>query len=177
MTRSITHLIFLFALGTIGLTFIGCGEDCVDLPDVVLGTQTFTVEYQTEDGRNYVQDFYNPANLQVTIDYTGGENVNGSFDERLRPGTNTTGQFGPFYFTERYIDSVTNLPLLTTFSRIISHDYFIKKDTFGTDKLTVKFWLSTDNCNTKWESIAYFLNDEELLDYNGQENADIVIVE
>lgn len=143
----------------------------------MLGTQTFTVEYQTQDGRNYVQEIYNPANLQVTIDYTGGERTNGGFDDRLRPGTNAEGTFGPFNYTERYIDSVSNKPLLTTFSKLISHDYYIKKDTFGTDKLTVQFWLATDNCNTKWESIRYFLNDQELPEYDMQENPEIVIVE
>lgn len=178
MNLNLNHWILVCMLGLAALALGSCQDDCIeDLPDVVLGTQTFTVEYQTQDGTNYIQNVYNAGNLQVTADYSGGDRTNGGFDERFRPGTNGTGQFGPFYYTERYIDSVTNLPLLSTYSRIIRHDYYILKDTFGTDKLSVEFWISTDNCNTKWESIRYFLNDEELTEYDMQENADIVIVE
>lgn len=177
MNTYMNRWLLVLALAAISFTWTGCQEDCVNVPGVVLGTQSFTVEYETEGGRNYVQEIYNPSNLQVTIDYSGGESTSGNFDERLRPGTNADGQFGPFFFTDIYIDSVTNLPLLSTYSRLIAQDYYIKKDTFGTDKLTVQFWISTDACNTKWESIRYFLNDEELPEYDMQENPNIVIVE
>lgn len=180
MTHPFFRLSFFIGLAASILALsTGCQEKCIKAPDLTFGTQEFTVTYVTPEDTNYIQRLYNLSNVQVTIDYTGGERVNGGFDERLRAGeaVNDQFQFGSFNFTERYIDSVTNLPLLTVYSRIVRHDYFIKKDTFGTDKLSVEFWIDNNECENTWRSVEYFLNDSLLEAYTDDQFANIIIVE
>ena len=110
------------------------------------------------------------------MDSTGGESANPKF-ELISPGYEN-GKFGPFYFTEKFVDIASNeinLPLL--FERPLRFDYFIKKDTYGQDTLTVSFLLTVDECNYDWSYINYFLNGDPLPQYDGQRDADIVIVE
>jgi hypothetical protein len=66
---------------------------------------------------------------------------------------------------------------LVLLGRTLRYDYYIEKDTYGTDKFTVEFLLALGDCNEYWASIRYYRNDELMPEYNDQFNPEIVIVE
>ncbi len=166
---------FLVLAGAMVLLSQGCDE-CTKLPDPPIGNQTFTVEYVTSSGTNYLNSIYNKNNISVYADYDGGTRPNPDFTQII-PGY-AEGKFGPFGYTERYIIPETgqaNTVLLL--GNTIRQDYYMDKDTFGTDKFTVEFLLAADECNTFWSLIKYYHNDVHLPEYDGQEQPNIKIVE
>ena len=146
------------------------------MADPLVGTQYFTVEYVDEDGRNYLNSIYNKANVNVFVDFSGGTKPNTEYT-RIEPGYEN-GKFGPFNYTEMFVDPISgevNTTLL--YGNLIRYDYYIKKDTFGQDKLTVEFLLGVDECNAFWQEIKYYQNDKLLEAYTNQQQAQITIVE
>jgi hypothetical protein len=166
--------IFLFALGLTGLfAFYGCAECDLSKNDSI-GDQFFTVTYLDPTGTNYLESVYNLSNVVVWVDTTGGENPS---LELISPGY-ADGKFGPFNYSERFIDPRTDLPnLFQLLGRMHRFNYHMKKDTFGTDVFTVEFRLDADECNQYWSLIKYYRNGVELTEYAGNQFADIVIVE
>lgn len=161
----------------IGLSiFLGCKEPCDDSQNAQVGDEYFTVEYLDADGNNYLNTVYNPAGIVVYLDTTGGEDPNPRY-ELISPGYEN-GKFGPFNFTERYINPTNDQfnDLLLVGNRFI-YDYYIKKDTYGQDTLRVTFLLSADECNYFWREITYSLNGTVLPSYQDQQQAEIVITE
>ncbi len=153
-----------------------CQEPCVPEPDPKIGSQSFTVEYKTPDGENYLKSIYNKANITVYVDFDGGERPNIQYT-RIEPGY-ADNKFGPFHYTEKFYDS-TNFKAnpVALLGRTYRYDYYIEKDTYGTDKFTVEFLLALGDCNEYWASIKYYRNDEHLSAYDGQFNPAIEIVE
>ncbi|MEM7372178.1 MAG: hypothetical protein AAF587_26405 [Bacteroidota bacterium] len=152
-----------------------CIKPCNPSNNAEVGDEFFTVTYQNPSGTNYLE-IYNPSGIVVFLDSTGGESASPKF-ELISPGF-ADGKFGPFFFTEKFVDLASNeinLPLL--FQRPLRFDYYIKKDTYGQDTLSVEFLLNVDECNYDWSYINYFLNGAPLPQYDGQTSADIVIVE
>lgn len=169
------YRLMLLPLTIVGMVLGSCVKPCDPSGNAIVGEEFFTVQYQDPSGVNYL-DIYNPAGIVVFVDTAGGESPNPKF-ELISPGYED-GKFGPFHFTEKFIDLASNdinLPLL--FERPLSFDYYIKKDTYGQDTLTVSFLLSVDECNYDWSYINYFLNGDPLPQYSGQAQANIVIVE
>lgn len=168
---SFVSVILLFSL-----LWTACEEPCVPEPDPMIGTQSFTVEYRDPDGRNYLTDIYNKANVAVYADFDGGSRPNIQYTD-IEPGYEGK-KFGPFRFTEMFYDSANfQANTVALLGRTIRYDYYIEKDTYGTDKFTVEFLLALGDCNEYWANIKYYLNDEILDDYTGQFNPEIVIVE
>lgn len=165
-------LFCLLALVSLQSCFDQC--DANDLPEV--GGEFFTVTYLDSTGTNYLASIYDQNGIVVYLDSTGGEDPSPEY-ELIMPGF-ANDKFGPFLFTERFIDSrneVFNDVLL--FGREYSFDYYIRKDTYGVDTFRVSFLLSVDECGSSWNSIKYSVNGESLPEYDNQRMADIVIIE
>jgi hypothetical protein len=165
-------------LGILLLTLLAsaCTDPCENKVDEEVGDEFFTVTYLTPAGENYLEEVYNPANIVVFLDTTGGQSASPRF-EAIRPGYNN-GKFGPFFFTERFvspIDNGVNQALLL--GKRFNYDYYIKKDTFGIDTLKVSFLLEADECHFYWRDISYSVNGIPLIQNFGQQQADIVIRE
>ena len=155
--------------------FTACEDPCAGVTDEEVGGEFFTVEYRDPSGTNYL-DIYDPNGLIVFLDTAGGESRNPNF-ELIKPGY-ANGKFGPFNFTERYVDPVReNLNSALLFGNQFKFDYYIKKDTFGQDTFSVHFLMGVDECRFYWKSIDYFLNGEPLPQYSGQKQAEIIIIE
>jgi|GEM_PF-3439581 len=169
-------LIYL-TLIVIGCLFIeSCTTPCDPSITVSrnLGTQFFTVEYRDSLGRNYLDSIYNRANVAAFVDTTGGENVS---YRQIIPGY-ANGKFGPFYYTEGFIDPVTGDPNLDVLLRnTFTYDYLLRKDSYGVDTLSVMFTLNVNECTVYWDQIDFFKNSEPLGSYSMQEAAEILIVE
>jgi hypothetical protein len=171
-----------FNFFTLALLFVsvglwsGCEESCTPHPNPEIGFQSFTVEYLDPDGTNYLNSIYNRANLTVYADFDGGTRPSPEF-VRFDPGYEN-GKFGPFRYTEAFYDSATFTPNpLPIQGRAVRYDYYIEKDTFGTDKFTVEFRLAADECGYYWAYIRYFRNDEPLPEYENEYRANIQIIE
>lgn len=159
----------------LSLSLHSCINPCNPNNNADVGDEFFTVTYQDGSGTNYL-DIYNPSGIVVFLDSTGGESSSPKF-ELITPGY-ADGKFGPFFFTEKFVDIASNeinLPLL--FERPLRFDYYIKKDTYGQDTISVEFLLEVDECNYNWAYINYFQNGNPLPLYDGQTGANIVIVE
>ncbi|MEM7657515.1 MAG: hypothetical protein AAF399_15380 [Bacteroidota bacterium] len=167
----------LWAIGAIVLFWVtaACNKPCDPNLNAVVGEEFFTVEYQDATGTNYL-DIYNPDGVVVFLDTTGGTSATPRF-ELITPGFEN-GKFGPFEFTEKFTVQQTNeinLPLL--FGKPFQYDYFIKKDTYGQDTITVSFLLEADECNYNWTYIRYAKNGEPLPQYENQTQVNMVFVE
>lgn len=165
-------LLCLLALVSLQSCFDQC--DTNQLPDV--GGEFFTVTYLDSLGTNYLASIYDQNGVVVYLDSTGGEDPSPEY-ELILPGF-ADDKFGPFTFTERFIDArneIFNDVLL--FGRQYDFDYYIRKDTYGVDTFKVSFLLGVDECGSFWESIYYSRNGDRLSAYDNQRMADIVIIE
>mgnify|MGYP007106202662 CR=1 FL=1 len=170
------QLRFLFA-GLMGLALLqACVEECdVSLDDTV-GGQFFSVEYRTPAGANYLQSIYNLSNVIVFLDTTGGKDPVPRY-ELISPGFKE-GVFGPYFYTSRYVVAETGQPNTVRLYGIpYRFDYYIKKDSYGQDTISVEFLMEVDKCNHFWKSIKYYRNGDLLPEFTDQEQAAIVIVE
>ncbi|MEL6256498.1 MAG: hypothetical protein AAFR87_31135 [Bacteroidota bacterium] len=170
------NYVLLILIGIISIHFSSCEEACDATDSDEIGGEFFTVEYRDPSGTNYLESIYNQNGIIVFLDTTGGESPNPKF-ELITPGFKD-GKFGPFDFTERYIQQ-TNQAVngAALFANPLSFNYFIKKDTFGQDTLRVEFLVSLDECRQYWQYIRYFLNGNPLNQYENQRQAEIVIIE
>lgn len=157
------------------LLWTGCDE-CASVPDPMIGTQRFTVEYVTPGGVNYLNDIYNKANIVVYVDSMGGTLPSPRY-RLLQPGF-ADGKFGPFFYTKDFVNSGTQqVNTVRLYGNLQRYDYFIKRDTFGLDKITVEYLIGPDECPARWRSIRYLRNDVHLPEYDLQQDASIRIVE
>lgn len=142
-------------------TLISCNPECDPANNDPVGGEFFTVTYETSDGTNYLRDIYRSDKVTVFVDKDGGSMPTPDFD-LIFPGYKD-GTFGPFNFTEDWIDPATNLPNTdAVINQPFAFNYFIRKDTFGLDTFRVEFRLTADICNYKWDYIRYFLNGDPL---------------
>ena len=152
-----------------------CTKPCDPANNAVVGDEFFTVTYQDGAGTNYL-DIYNLDRVVVFLDTTGGSDATPRF-ELINPGYED-GKFGPFSFTEKFSILQTNdinLPLL--FDKPFKYDYYIKKDTYGQDTISVSFLLEVDECNYYWSYINYSRNGERLPQYDNQTQVNMVFTE
>lgn len=170
------NFVFLVILACSILIFSGCDEECnPELSDAV-GDEFFTITYQSPAGQNYLETTYDPSNIRVYLDPTGGAEREPDL-ELIRPGFEN-GSFGPFRFTEDFINIATGeVNPVQIYNRRYKYDYYIKKDVFGEDTISVDFFYEVDACNTFWGNITYSLNGEVLAEYQDVQQAEIVIVE
>lgn len=167
-------LIIAFILSA--LLFVSCEDPCEGIESDEIGAEFFTVEYKDASGSNYLESIYNLNGVIVFVDTAGGTSPSPKY-ELISPGYKD-GKFGPFNFTERYIQE-TNEAVngSALYENPLSFDYFIKKDTFGQDTLRVEFLVAVDECREYWKYIRYFLNGDPLSQYENQQQAEILIVE
>jgi hypothetical protein len=166
----------LVLLGMMMLALPSCYFECDSQAQAPVGGEFFTVTYLDATGGNYLTSVYQPSGIVVYLDTTGGEDPSPEY-ELINPGY-ADGKFGPFPFTERYIDptnEVYNDVLL--FGRQYNFDYYIRKDTYGVDTIRVSFLLDVDECGSFWRSIRYSRNGDPLPAYDNVRQADIIIVE
>lgn len=169
-------LSFLSVILLFSLLWTACEEPCIPDPDPMIGTQSFTVKYEDADGKNYLTDIYNKANLAVYVDFDGGTRPNIQYT-LIEPGY-AGKTFGPFRYTDMFYDSANfNANTIVLLGRTYRYDYYIEKDTYGTDKFTVEFLLALGDCSEYWARIRYYRNDELMPAYNDQFNPEIEIVE
>ncbi|MEL6593874.1 MAG: hypothetical protein AAFP02_10060 [Bacteroidota bacterium] len=155
---------------------VACEPECDPSKDEFVGDEFFTVEYKNPAGDNYLTSIYNLDEVVVFLDTTGGTDPNPQY-ELIEPGYKD-GKFGPFGFTERYINQARNdVNSALLYGEPFRFDYYFKKDTYGVDTLTVEFTLGVSNCNTFWQTLNYYLNGELLPEYQNQQQAEIVITE
>jgi hypothetical protein len=172
MKYSLFSLVAAFAILVLG----ACEPECDVTSNELVGDEWFTVEYKTTNGQNYLDEIYNLSNVLVYLDTAGGEDPSPNY-ELINPGY-ADGKFGPFHFTERYINQARNeVNSVLLYGRKLKFDYYFRKDTYGEDKLSVVFKLGVDPCNTFWEELRYYRNDVELEAYRNQQNPQIVITE
>lgn len=153
-----------------------CVEECDPSLNDAVGEQFFTVEYRNSNGDNYLQSIYNLSNVVVFLDTTGGKDPVPEY-ELISPGFKD-GLFGPYFYTNRYVVPETGLPNTVRLYGIpYRFDYYIKKDTYGQDTLSVEFLMEVDECNNFWKSIRYYRNGDLLPEFNDQEQVAIVVVE
>jgi hypothetical protein len=158
------------------LALTACQDPCEGVEQELIGSESFTVTYQNPAGVNYLAGTYNPARIVVFVDTTGGEDPTPKF-RLLQPGY-ANGSFGPFAYTSDFVNKATravNYSFLA--AQLYSHDYYIKKDTFGVDTFRVEFLLGADACHYFWESIRYYRNGDPLPQFDDQPNPAIVITE
>lgn len=167
----------LFGVATLCLILLtACEPECDPSLDERVGDEMFTVEYKTPGGKNFLNEVYDLSNVVVYLDTAGSTNPLPKF-ELIKPGYKD-GKFGPFSFTERYINQARNeVNSVLLYGETLRFDYFFRKDTYGVDTLTVTFRLGASVCNTYWDQISYSLNGELLPAYENQQQPQIVITE
>ena len=104
--------------------FTSCLNECKNIQVGDVGGESFTVEYLTPDGVNYINEVYNQSGIVVFLDTTGGTDRFPEY-ELITPGFED-GKFGPFLFTERYTDEATEqINNILLFNQIYKFDYYI----------------------------------------------------
>lgn len=177
MQKSFTPYL-LFALTAL-LSLSACKKDlCEGKTDPRVGAnyQYFTVEYNDLLGQNKLTNgtFKNGIIAYWNINAIGQGN---QVIKEILPAY-TDGKFGPFAYTDMYVDPVTLKPNKEVMlNRAISYEFFIRKDTFGIDTFRVTYTLSSDECVARWGNIQYSRNGKVLDAYTNQERAAIRIVE
>ena len=164
-----------FFLGGILAFSWGCNT-CEEEIDDEVGGEFFTVEYRSQSGENYLNSIYNLENVLVYVDTTGGASEIPPL-KLIRPGFKD-GKFGPFFFTEAFVDPASfkiNDPRLL--GRRFRYDYYIKKDTYGTDVIRVDFLYQPNECARKWEVLDYYFNGELQANFSQQRQVELVITE
>ena len=146
------YLLSTFVLG-LAILFTACEPECDPSKDEFVGDEFFTVEYKTTDGQNYLNSIYNLSEVVVFLDTAGGSDPNPKY-ELIEPGYKD-GKFGPFGFTERYLNQARNeVNSALLYGEPFRFDYYFKKDTWTTVKVTVdgRRWTvarsSLDGTNT-----------------------------
>lgn len=153
-----------------------CADTCPPVTTPEVGGEFFTVTYEDAAGVNYLTNVYDQSKIVVYLDTSGGEDPRPDY-ELILPGFEN-GKFGPFTFTERYIDPTNLSPTEEVlFGQPYAFDYYIRKDTFGVDTFRVDFLMDVDECGSFWRSIQYYRNGTLLPQYQNQRTAEIVIVE
>lgn len=169
-----TFLLLSVLVSTLFLT--SCEEECASNPSEDIGDEFFTVEYVSPSGVNYLDNVYDPSEVVVYMDPTGGENPFPEF-ELIRPGF-AEGKFGPFNYTEIFVNQATGATNdIRLFGIPYNYDYFFKKGDFGQDTLSLQFLLNVDECGHEWRYIRFSLNGELLTEYQDLQQAEIVITE
>ena len=157
-------------------SFYACEEICDSALNEEVGDEYFTVEYRSPAGDNYLEGIYNTSNVVVYMDPSGGENPVPDL-QLIKPGYEN-GKFGPFRFTENFIDPATqNVNTVQLYGRVQKYDYFIKKDTYGQDTISLSFLMEVDECNNFWRFIRYSINGIPQVQLDLDQQAEIVIVE
>ena len=95
------NYILLILIAIVSIHFSSCEEACDATDSDEIGGEFFTVEYRNPAGTNYLESIYNQNGIIVFLDTTGGESPSPKY-ELITPGFKD-GKFGPFNFTERYI--------------------------------------------------------------------------
>lgn len=170
-----THLVIIIIFILL-LNLISCEDPCNGVISDQIGGEFFTIEYRDPSGTNYLESIYNLNGIIVFVDLEGGESTSPKY-ELISPGYEE-GKFGPFNFTESFIqetNQAVNGPAL--YGNPMAFDYYIKKDTIGQDTLRVEFLVGVDGCRQYWDHIRYFLNGDPLSQYENQRQAEILIVE
>lgn len=160
-----------FCLALLG----ACTETCDPDANAEVGEEFFTVTYQDDAGNNLL-DSFNPDQIVVFWDSTGGEDPTPDF-QLINPGY-ADGKFGPFPFTLGFTDAATNnvnLPVL--FGQNQAYDYYIRTGNNNVDTFRVEFLLGVNECNYFWESISYFLNGDPLPAFSNVRQAEIIVTE
>jgi len=167
---------WLTPLSIILFTLTACTDPCEGLENASVGDEFFTITYQDANGGNYLENgTWRLPNVEVFIDSAGNADNPDFF--RIRPGFED-GKFGPFPFTEDKIDPATRQPVLALIAnQPVKLDFYIKKDTFGIDTLSVNYLLAQDQCHYFWSEITYTLNGEVLTQFANSQQAEIVVVE
>jgi len=155
----------------------GCSDDCDPTLNDEAGDEFFTLTYQGTDGSNLLETRFNPSEVFVYLDTTGGRAPEPPI-ELIRPAINGN-MLGPFFYTRRFInpalEEINGIPF---YNVVHTFDYHINKgDGLDEDVLRVEFLYEVGKCNRQWRFIRYFLNEELLSQYNDVENAEIVVVE
>ncbi|RMG27047.1 MAG: hypothetical protein D6730_07980 [Bacteroidetes bacterium] len=153
-----------------------CVTPCDSSLNEAVGDEYFTVEYRTPAGDNYLDKVYNPSNVVVYMDPSGGKDPVPNF-VLVQPAFEE-GKFGPFRFTADFIDPATQqLNTIKLYGQAYKFDYYIKKDTYGTDTISVEFLMQVDECNNSWRYIRYAINGIPQPNLEMNQQAEIVIVE
>lgn len=154
----------------------GCKDEvCDPTLDVRFSTasQFFTVKYLNNLGENYL-NIWDKSGVVVYRNYYSNESKR-TLAQYIDPGY-ANGVFGPFSYTDRLIDPATGRAKADELvGKTVSYNYFIRKDTYGTDTITVSMSLRYDGCNLVWNHLAYYLNGDELGQYAGNQKPEIVI--
>ncbi|MEM9933145.1 MAG: hypothetical protein AAF824_06025 [Bacteroidota bacterium] len=166
----------LFTVLATALSLTSCEEECSSNPTEEIGDEFFTVEYVSPSGVNYLNNVYDPSAVVVYMDPTGGDNPFPEF-ELIRPGFED-GKFGPFRFTETFVNQATGATNdIKLFGIPYRYDYYFKKGDFGQDTLSLQFFLDVDECGHSWRNISYSLNGQVLTDYQDLQQAEIIVTE
>lgn len=164
-----------------------CTPKCDTSLKVTLGKPYFTVQYINGNGVNLLKDAWNPANISVYVDTTGGKNTAAS--KPITPGYKADKTaFGPFEYTDSYINPASQEPEWNkVLGREITYDYHIRKDTAGTDILRVKYTVMANECAHIWKAVDYYRAKnvlpnvkpkfDTLFDYHNNDHADIIVIE
>lgn len=169
----------LFNLTVIAFALLlcfGCTEICDPALNDEVGDEYFTVEYRTASGENYLESIYNKNNIVVYRDPTGGKSAAPNL-ELIQPGYEN-GKFGPFRYTEDFISPLNGeVNTIQLYGEPYKIDYFIKKDTYGQDTISLEFLMAVDECNHFWRYIRFAINGVPQTQFDLDQQAEIVITE
>ena len=114
----------------IALSLNACQDPCEGVTGASIGQEYFSVTYLDAAGNNPLLGTYRLSNVEVFIDSTGGGGPRPQF-ARISEDL-SDGKFGPFFFTQDYIDPATRQPDVEALAnRDITFDYYFKKDTLA----------------------------------------------
>lgn len=157
----------MFALLAPALLFVATGCDKCE----VSGTIEFAAEKQFLS-LNYIQDstgtnftdIWRPGQVTVLWNGEGGE---GQFEPIAEDISD--GLIGPFAYTVE--------PQQARLGLLYEYTYIVRKDTFGSDTIDIRFYPAVDECREYFGTIEYFINGVPQPGFDGSETATIEIRE
>ncbi|MEM0997704.1 MAG: hypothetical protein AAGN35_11510 [Bacteroidota bacterium] len=137
--------------------------------------QTGTIEFSATQqflALNYIQDstgtnftdIWRPTQVTVLWNGEGGEGQFTPISEDI-----TDGLIGPFPYTVEPQEAQLGL--------LYEYQYIIRKDTFGTDTVDIRFYPAVDECREFFSLIEYSINGEPQPGFEGSQTATIEIRE
>ena len=159
--------IVLFALIMPAIMFLAQSCDTCDQTGTITlsaDQQFLTLTYiQDSTGTNFT-DIWRPTQVTVLWNGEGGEGQFTPISEDISDGV-----IGPFAYTVE--------PQEARLGLLYEYQYIIRKDTFGTDTVDIRFYPNVDECREFFGLIEYAINGEPQPAFDMSQTAAIEIRE
>lgn len=159
---------FLYVLLVPMVLLMAQGCDTCDVSgtiDLSAEKQYLKITYiQDSTGKNFASEIWRQTQVSVLWNGNGGDGQFIPISEDI-----SDGAIGPLTYTVA--------PEMATVGELAQYQYIVRKDTFGSDTIDIKFYPTVDECREYFSLIEYSINGVKQEGFTNAEVAEIEIRE